>query len=94
MIFFWSLFHSYFVHIEKVLKKRIIWNKKLDNSSILSSLQENLRKLDEKFGKRIRLEFTEKNILMESERRECEQEVMESQTEPPSCCSGQKLVLS
>ncbi len=42
----------------------------------------------EKFGKRIRLDSTEKNILMESERRESEQEVMESQTEPPSCYAG------
>jgi hypothetical protein len=49
----------------------------------------------EKFcGKRIRLDSsTEKNILMESERRESEQEVMmmmESQTEPPSCYAGRE----
>ena len=48
------------------------------------------------------MESNEKNVLMETERRECEQDrregeqerkeceqdVLDSQTEPPSCCSG------
>jgi len=38
-------------------------------------------------NKRIRLESREKNIMMETERREVENESMESQTEPPNCCS-------
>lgn len=58
--------------------------------------QEGLGGVGDKFGgKRIRLDSsTEKNILMESERRESEQEVMmmmESQTEPPSCYAGELL---
>jgi len=38
-------------------------------------------------NKRIRLESREKNIMMETERKEVESESMESQTEPPNCCS-------
>jgi len=37
--------------------------------------------------KRIRLDSREKNIVMETERKEVENDSMESQTEPPSCCS-------
>jgi len=38
-------------------------------------------------NKRIRLESREKNMMMETERREVESESMESQTEPPNLCS-------
>merc|ERR1719357_449567 len=38
-------------------------------------------------NKRIRLESREKNIVMETERKEVENEAIEGQQEPPNCCS-------
>jgi hypothetical protein len=40
----------------------------------------------------MRLDSAEKNAVMEGERREVEMEVLDHQTEPPSCCSGSYLL--
>jgi len=41
----------------------------------------------DQLSKRMRLDSAEKNAVMEGERREVEMEVLDHQTEPPSCCS-------